>query len=133
MNLIQVYFLVSLSLIFNFFESEPDQVVQENKPPVVKLKLYPALSSFKMNETVAFQIEVSDFEDGSTNYEEINPREIVLHVVYNESTAPEKNDQYYLEYPAIQLLIKNGCLNCHASRDKLIGPAFDRKIGRAHV
>ena len=110
MNLIQVYFLVSLSLIFNFFESESDRAGQENKPPVVKLKLFPALSSFKMNETVAYQIEVSDFEDGSTNYEEINPREIVLHVVYNESIAPEKNDHYYLEHPAIQFLIKNGCL-----------------------
>ena len=79
-----------------------------------------------MNQTVTYQIEVNDFEDGSTKYEEINPREVVLKIAYVNAADSKKNDNEYIEPPAVQLLMKNGCLNCHTSRGKLIGPSFER-------
>jgi cytochrome c len=124
MNLVQVSRLICLIVIFNF--SGKYLGAQPNKPPVVKLKLIPELNSFEFNQTVRYQIEVIDSEDGSTSYEEINPREVVLKIAYMGAVDIEKKEGEKIEDSAIQLLMKNGCLNCHTSRGKLIGPSFDR-------
>jgi len=116
MNVVQVYRFICLILIFNFCAKY--LAAQPNKPPVVQLRLLPALSSFQMDQTVNYQIEVNDFEDGSTNYEEINPREVVLNIAYVSTADSKQKDGKCIEHPAIQLLIKNGCLNCHTSRGK---------------
>jgi cytochrome c len=128
--MLQAYLFIYLGQLFISLPDVPRQAKQHNNPPVVTMKLNPATISFQKNQTISYQIEVNDPEDGTTRFEEINPQEILLQVTQDQLPGSQKKQPKAFEHPAIPLLIKNGCLNCHTSRGKLIGPSFDRIASR---
>ena len=85
---------------------------------------------FSWNATIRYSIKIIDNEDGSSEYDEINAKEVLLEVCYLKDASKVKN---YLagkasmikENKGLTLLRNSDCFTCHASKNKLIGPSFD--------
>jgi cytochrome c len=110
----------------------------ENHPPVVKIVSPQNNSAYALNSMVAYEISVSDEEDGESKYDEINPKEIFLEIKYLKNAVdsiaqrPIKED-----VPGLAIIKKSNCMNCHFFKTKLIGPSFyditRRYAGLAHI
>lgn len=103
---------------------------QENSAPVVRIIAPVANSSISWNTDVHYSIQISDKEDGDSEYDEIISKEVLMHVMYLPDTLKVhnyKNGKLKEDEPlAITLMKTSTCFNCHSSRSKLIGPSFDR-------
>jgi cytochrome c len=108
--------------------------VEENSAPVVRIITPVDRSTFRWNSDVQYTIQVSDKEDGNSEYDEINGNEVLLHVEYMPDTMKAvnyRNGKITEEEPrAITLMKTSSCFSCHTSRSKLIGPSFDRIADR---
>lgn len=97
-----------------------------NTAPVVKLlKPLPA-TTVKAGSMVNYAIEVTDKEDGQSRYEEIPATEVYLTI---QALANATDQQRWLEKerqwePTLLLMKQQICLNCHAVKQKLVGPSF---------
>ena len=104
----------------------------ENDPPTVKITVPLNGNRFQWNTMVNYAISVSDKEDGISEYDEIPTGEVLLKVTYLRDSSKVKK---YLSgktgnsdiEPAGLLLTKSSaCFTCHAAKNKLIGPSFER-------
>lgn len=85
---------------------------------------------FSWNATIRYSIKIIDNEDGSSEYDEINAKEVLLEVCYLKDVSKVKN---YLarkanvvkENKGLTILRNSDCFTCHASKNKLIGPSFE--------
>lgn len=107
----------------------------ENHPPAVKIIAPKNNSSYARNALVAYEISVSDKEDGDSKFGEINPKEIFLEVRYLQDTlgvTTENKKQITEDPPGLALIKKSNCMNCHSVKTKLIGPSFGQLLERYH-
>jgi len=99
---------------------------QGNTVPVVKILKPKTDSVFAFNAPIAYNIVVTDKEDGDSRYDELNAKEILLKVAY--SAAPVNvnitNNGAITDAPGLAIMRTNNCFNCHAFNSKLIGPSF---------
>lgn len=101
-----------------------------NSAPSVKLlKPIPSIS-IKAGSVVNYAIEVVDKEDGQTKYEEISSPEVYLSI---QALGNSTDQQRWLEKekqsePAFRLMKQQICFNCHAVKQKLVGPSFSEII-----
>jgi len=128
-NQLKAILLVSMPMFFAMsFSLVP--FVQENSAPVVRIISPVNKSLVRWNTDVQYTIQVSDKEDGNSEYDEINGNEVLMHIMYLPDTL--KSTQYRHgkvtqdEPRAITLMKTSTCFSCHTSRSKLIGPSFDR-------
>ena len=102
----------------------------ENSPPLVRITSPVNRSLFRWNSDLPYSISVLDKEDGNSDYDEIADHEVVLFVMYLPDSLQASNYQtgkVKEEEPrALTLMKTSTCFNCHTSRNKLIGPSFDR-------
>ena len=118
--------MLSGALLSSFRESDS---LLENAAPVVRITLPAAHAKFQWNTTVNYTVSVSDKEDGSSEYDEIAPHEVLLQVLFlPDSTqlqayrsARSKTEP---EPDALLVMTTLPCFNCHTANDKLIGPSF---------
>lgn len=107
--------------------------MQENSTPVVRITVLNT-NAIQWNTDVFYSIHVVDKEDGNSNYDEIESREVLLKVSYlpDSTKIPEyKNKIEQEEEPkAISLMKSSTCFNCHSSRSIVIGPAFNKIASR---
>jgi len=101
---------------------------QDNHPPQVSFVKPAKSSSVKAHGTVDYSIEVKDAEDGFSGYQEIPAHEVFLRVGWisdkNQlATYQSESKKFERVYP---MIAANGCLNCHALRQKLAGPSFEQ-------
>jgi cytochrome c len=100
----------------------------KNNPPEVVITTPPKNGRFKWDSIVPYAIHVADLEDGNSEYNEISTNEVLLIVRYLADSSQVK--KYILEIsgasqePLIAMSTST-CLNCHASKNKLIGPSFE--------
>ena len=78
---------------------------------------------------VRYSIVVTDKEDGSSEFEEISPKEVFLEVTYlpGDDKIKESNavKAAMKDNPAGLALMKSStCFNCHMVKSKLTGPSF---------
>ncbi len=103
---------------------------QENSAPVVRIMSPANRSTIRWNADVQYTIQISDKEDGNSEYDEINGNEVLMHIMYLPDTlkaANYRNGKLTEDEPrAITLMKISTCFSCHTSRSKLIGPSFDR-------
>ncbi len=93
---------------------------QENHPPVVKLLAPRPNSTFDQNASVTFKISVSDQEDGASEFDEINAREVLLEVRHLRNKKIGKADQ-----SGLALMMASNCANCHNFKSAgAMGPSF---------
>lgn len=89
----------------------------ENHAPVVKL-ISPA-DHATVTSGSRYQVSVSDTEDGDSQYDEINPKEVILELSPGKPTDPEP-----LKAPGLAVMARSNCFNCHNFNGKLIGPSL---------
>ena len=93
---------------------------------------------FSWNATIRYSIKIIDNEDGSSEYDEINAKEVLLEVCYLKDASKVKT---YLagkanmvkENKGLTILRNSDCFTCHASKNKLIGPSFELIAKRYQV
>jgi len=118
-------FAVCLNTSFAFREKEI-----ANSPPKIVITSPLNDDRFSWNATIRYSIKITDNEDGSSEYDEINAKEVLLEVCYLRDASKAKS---YLagkanmvnENRGLTLLRNSDCFTCHASKNKLIGPSFE--------
>jgi cytochrome c len=109
-------------------------VIVGNEPPAVKFVLPADHGFFDLGQKIAYEVEINDFEDGTSNYAaiddtnaltELDPSAVVRVFV---QLAPVGLDGTPVgdqnAPPGLKLIRQSGCLNCHALQRPLVGPAF---------
>ena len=101
----------------------------ENTPPEVVIVKPSQNDRFSWNTIIQYNIRITDKEDGSSEYDEINAKEVLLEVCYLPDAASAKiytdkkrNDK---ENSGLTMIRRSDCFTCHASKSKLIGPSFE--------
>lgn len=103
--------------------------IQENRPPVVKIVTPTTNSTFSWSAIIPYAIHVSDDEDGNSEYDEINPTEVLLVVKYLKSPSEIKSyltKESSTDYSSLVQMGSSTCFNCHRAKGTLIGPSFER-------
>ena len=107
------------------------QAHSENNPPKVIIVAPLDNSRFQWNAMVNYTISVSDKEDGTSEYDEIAPGEVLLKVVYLEDSIKAKKylsgrtNNGDIESAGLSLIKTSACFTCHAAKNKLIGPSLE--------
>ena len=101
---------------------------QENSPPLVKIVAPTTNSTFSWNSIISYAIHVLDEEDGNSEYDEINPTEVLLVVKYLKSPSEIKSyltKESNTDYSSLAQMSRSTCFNCHSAKGTLIGPSFE--------
>ncbi len=103
-------------------------VDQDNEAPNVRILSPQDHGLFEWGSLISYDIEVSDKEDGLSEYGEIAEGEVILKVKYLSDSAGTKD--YLLKDPdtftaMLQDIVRSGCFNCHSKKDRNIGPSFE--------
>jgi len=120
---------VGFIFLFNTLDAPLNKQVPQpqNTAPVVKIVFPGNNSAISAGTQLHYSITVSDKEDGSSKYDEINIKEVLLEVKFITDTSglPEalkkSNEKDPRGLAAIRI---SNCFNCHDFNSKLIGPAF---------
>lgn len=96
---------------------------QANTSPIVKIIEPPNKFKCDVNSQVQYRINISDKEDGESEYGEIAPQEVFLEVRYltDVSKLPATAPTDPMGLAAMK---KSNCFSCHAFNGKLIAPSF---------
>lgn len=126
-----IFFILFSFTLFSFSSRKGYDPVHTNQiknhAPVVKILSPKNNSSYDFNSQMAYQISVSDKEDGESKYQEINPKEVFLKIKYVNDTVKAleltgKREEDAAE--GLSIIKTTNCMNCHAFKTKLIGPSF---------
>lgn len=125
-----IYSIAVLSFSFNEEYFGHDQEKNYNDPPKLVISIPGNKGNFKWNSIVRYSINVTDKEDGLSEYNEINPNEVVLEVNFFQSRAQAEKyasdiAKIPAEHPGLLAIKKSDCFSCHAAKNKLIGPSFE--------
>lgn len=113
----------------------------ENHAPVVKIRTPAANATLQANTPARFEITVADAEDGDSQYDEINPKEVILEIrsaasasapgptasaqgASAPSTSAPDQPAHALSSPGLAVMARSNCFNCHQFNGKLIGPSL---------
>ncbi len=124
-----VYTILLLGVVYCFVSSFVlVETPSKNDPPKVEIVSPESSRSFSWNSLVQYSIKVADKEDGLSEYDEINGKEVLLEVRYFTNTAGAKKyvaqKNIVKEHAGLTLIRQSDCFTCHSSKDKLIGPSF---------
>lgn len=133
----QFRILLSIGLAtlgFCFFTAASTQrKIQENDPPSVTITSPAKNGKFQWNSIVPYSIRVSDKEDGNSEYNEISANEVLLTVTYLPDSSLVKKyllDKPTTDHESFLRMSTSECFNCHAAKNKFIGPSFELIAGR---
>ena len=100
-----------------------------NSPPEVVIIKPSPNDRFFWNTIIQYNISVTDKEDGKSEYDEINAREVLLEVAYLPDAASAKiyidKKKSSKENTGLTMIRRSDCFSCHASKSKLIGPSLE--------
>lgn len=117
-------FVYCLLMSFVIFEK-----IVKNDPPKVEIVKPFTNGRFAWNSIIQYSIKVSDKEDGLSEYEEINTKEVLLEVRYLPDIASAKKylarKKVEKEHGGLKLIRQADCFTCHSSEARLIGPSFN--------
>lgn len=102
---------------------------QENSPP--KVEIISPSRDFKVqrNSVIPYEISVADAEDGYSEYDEIQDKEVILTVQYLPDSSQVKD--YLLNGPQqnfgiLSWMGQSACFTCHSDKNQIIGPSFEQ-------
>lgn len=134
-NGIKKYISIIITILiacFCIIAANSKKINQDNQPPKVIITKPSPNDRFNWNTLISYEINVTDKEDGASAYNEITANEVFLKIVYlPDSTLSKKylNEDDF-EPRALTLMKTSTCFNCHAVKNKLIGPSFDTIVKR---
>lgn len=98
-----------------------------NEAPVVKLTLNKT-KSFSWNETLTYQVSVTDKEDSKIDPQKIRVTAEYLPSGLSKNTSSNSVDPRLkgmpVSHPGTSLIVKNNCLACHQGINPSIGPSY---------
>jgi cytochrome c len=101
----------------------------KNVPPEVVIVKPSQNDRFFWNTNMQYNIRITDMEDGKSEYDEINAKEVLLEVCYLPDAASAKiytdKKRNSKENSGLTMIRRSDCFTCHASKSKLIGPSFE--------
>jgi len=101
----------------------------DNSPPEVLIIKPSPNDRFFWNTIIQYNISITDKEDGKSEYDEINTREVLLEVSYLPDAASAKiytdRKKNSKENSGLTMIRRSDCFTCHASKSKLIGPSLE--------
>jgi cytochrome c len=104
---------------------------QTNHPPSVKIESPAPNADLSTNTSVAYQVQVTDPEDGDSRYDEINTKEVILELAgpafpAAKPASPVKpaSPTIPARPPSLDIMATNNCFNCHQFNAKSLGPSF---------
>lgn len=109
------------------------QLAQENNVPEVEIISPSKNITLNSASIIPYSISVSDKEDGSSEYDEINNNEVVLIVTHFSDTSQVKkyiNETVSSRSNTLSVMASSNCFTCHKAKDKLIGPSFEEIANR---
>lgn len=111
------------------YQHQPESQTSNN-PPNVKIILPKEGAELTKKGSIRYLVHVSDMEDGSTDYGEILPNEVLLELScwpsmeaatdYRKKVSGSTKDLQDLT-----LINRSGCFNCHEDKSRLMGPSFE--------
>ncbi len=129
LSMLSAMSILASCLIISGFSQKPAK--EENSAPLVRITMPPDKSFFKRDAVLNYSISVEDKEDGNSAYNEIPANEVLLKVVYlADMSHLNKNaaiNAGLTNTPrALSFIMQSNCFNCHAVKNKLIGPSFEQ-------
>lgn len=119
---------MSISFILAGFVSlYQAEILQNNTPPVIKIKLPRTVAGYAWNTSIRYSIVVSDKEDGESKYDEIPSNEVFVELHYFSDmlkAAAFIKAGNKKEDSGLAAIKRQDCFNCHMVGATLIGPAF---------
>ncbi|GAB3162830.1 PQQ-dependent sugar dehydrogenase [Telluribacter humicola] len=114
-------------------ETREVDIVAGNQPPVVTLDITKGNKSFYFpGQSIAYQVGVTDKEDGSLASGKIQPKQVVVKASYqNEGSEPTATASGHKFTEAAYLgtgkalMDQSDCKACHFTDKKSVGPAFN--------
>ena len=105
---------------------------QSNQAPVVRI--VKPVSAFAAGP-VPYAIQVTDQEDGDSEFGEIPSGEVLMVIRHLADTIGYRQKATLINemLPGLFSLREANCLSCHAATSQLIGPSFARVAGRYNV
>lgn len=121
--------IIGLLIWLVFFSAGTTSYKTQNHPPKVEFLEPSKSSTFNWNDFIPYSIRVTDEEDGSSEYEEINAKEIFLEVNYfpgvlKADDARIKAIKEKKDAPGLATIKSSICFNCHAYKTTATGPSF---------
>lgn len=121
--------IIGLLTCLVFFTAGISSYKTQNHPPKVEFLEPSNGSTFNWNNFIPYSIRVTDEEDGSSEYDEINAKEIFLEVNYFPSIlkaddARIKAIKGKKDAPGLAIIKSSVCFNCHAYKTTATGPSF---------
>src|SRR5688572_2971433 len=124
-----ILFCCAVIILLSVYVSAQRTVQFKNNPPKVEIVAPKNETTFNWDSWINYSIRVTDAEDGSSEYEEISPKEVFLEVVYSAGNA-KGNESNAVKAAAMNdptgfsLMKSSTCFNCHMVKAKLTGPSF---------
>ncbi len=112
------------------------RTVQNDSAPKVNLRLLQEEDYTQWNAYVRYSIEVSDINDGESEYGEIDANKVLLEIAYmpdtDEKVVKDKMEASKTDsgYKGLELMRNATCFSCHADKSKHTGPSFSELAGR---
>ena len=104
--------------------STPRQAPQpQNHPPVVKIISPVSGTSATPNSMLRYKISVSDQEDGSSQFQEISAKEVVLEIRYTPLSDTQAA-RHLKPAAGLQAIEASNCFTCHQFNTQSMAPAF---------
>lgn len=132
-----ILFCCAVIILLSVYVSAQRTVKIKNNPPKVEIVAPKHETTFNWDSWINYSIRVTDAEDGSSEYEEISPKEVFLEVTYlpgssktNENNAVKA--AAIRDPPGFALMKSSTCFNCHMVKAKGTGPSF-LEISRKYV
>lgn len=121
--------IIGLLTCLVFFTAGISSYKTQNHPPKVEFLEPSNGSTFNWDNFISYSIRVTDEEDGSSEYDEINAKEIFLEVNYfrgilKADDARIKAIREKKDAPGLATIKSSVCFNCHAYKTTATGPSF---------
>ncbi len=102
--------------------------VQENMEPKIEILAPTQDKELRENTVIPYALKVSDREDGDSEYNEINSKEVIMTVTYfSDTTGMSKyvKEKLINRTSLLSEIAVSNCFTCHEAKGKLIGPSFE--------
>jgi cytochrome c len=113
--------------------SETIKIKVGNAIPEIEIKIK-SNNSFVVDNTIEYEVQVKDKEDGSTRTKTILPEDVMVSIDYVEGFDKTMLEQGHKANESFmvgkRLIEKNDCASCHSRDKKSIGPSYTDIAGK---
>ncbi|MEM9528622.1 MAG: PQQ-dependent sugar dehydrogenase, partial [Bacteroidota bacterium] len=104
---------------------QTSEIVVGNTAPTISVRTANNRSFYWEDDTLHYQVEVEDAEDGNLTDGTLNENNVSVRWSYTEPpTSAGKSTNVHVIASGKQLVTENGCVACHATDTRSLGPSY---------